>query len=187
MRELDTFLSDIEVIRGPLSIIRSDQLSSLGFFKNLRIIEGDATANEKYGLRVLENQNLEALFTRNVTIEHGRILFYANPKLCMNVIEEIKDNVVDLRNVLKLSDDDVIPNTNGDSRACDVTTLEVEITNVSHNFVAIELKPLPYEDERFLRSYLLYYKPAPFQNVRLFIFLKEKIAKTKLKYIYVFI
>ena len=166
MRELETSLSDIEVIEGPLSIIRSDQLLSLGFFKNLRIIKGDPTGKEKYGLRVLENQNLEALFTRNVTIEHGRILFYSNPKLCMNIIEGFKDNVVDLRNVSKLSDDEVIPNTNGDGKACDVTTLEVAITNVSHNVVVMELQPLPCEDERYLRSYLLYYMPAPFQNVR---------------------
>lgn len=165
MRELETFLSDIEVIEGPLSIIRSDQLFSLGFFKNLRIIKGDLTGETKYGLRVLENQNLEALFTRNVTIEHGRILFYSNPKLCKNIIEVFKDNVIDLRNVSKLSDDEVIPNTNGDRKACDATTLEVEITNVSHNVVVMELKSLPYEDEQYLRSYLLYYLPAPFQNV----------------------
>lgn len=162
---METFLSDIEVIEGPLSIIRSYPLLSLGFFKKLRVVEGDITGKEKYGFKVLENQNLQALFSQNVTIGHGRMFFHFNPKLCMNIIEEFKDNVVDLRNVSKLPADEVAPNSNGDKTACNVTSLEVAITKTSHNVVVMELKPLPYEDERQLLGYLLYYMPAPFQNV----------------------
>ena len=162
---METFLSDIEVIEGPLQIIRSYPLLSLGFFKKLRVVEGDVTGKEKYGLKVLENQNLQALFNQNVTIEHGRMFFHFNPKLCMNIIEEFKSNVVDLRNVSKLPIDEVAPNSNGDKTACNVTELQVEVKRLSHNVVVMELQPMPYEDERQLLGYLLYYMPAPYQNV----------------------
>ncbi|XP_055327050.1 insulin-like receptor [Sitodiplosis mosellana] len=168
VRELETYLSDIEVIEGPLSIIRSYPLVSLGFFRKLRIVEGDVTGKEKYGFKVLENHNLQSLFTQNVTIQHGYMLFHFNPKLCMNIIEEFKDNVLDLRNVSKLPADEVAPNSNGDKTACNVTSLEVEIKTFSHNVVVMELKPLPYKNERHLLGYLLYYKPAQYQNVTMF-------------------
>lgn len=166
VRELETFLSDIEVIEGPLSIVRSYPILSLGFFKKLHTIKGDVTGSKKYGLKVLENQNLQALFTQNVTVEHGRMFFHFNPKLCMNIIEEFKDNVTELRNVSRLPTDEVAPNSNGDKTACNVTELEVKTTKVSHNSVVMELRPLPYEDERQLLGYLLHYMPAPYQNVR---------------------
>lgn len=165
MRELETFLSDIEVIEGPLSIVRSYPLLSLGFFKKLRVVQGDVTGKEKYGLKVLENQNLQALFNQNITVEHGRIFFHFNPKLCMREIENFKNNVVDLRNISKLPADEVAPNSNGDKTACDVERLEVNITKKTHNIVLMELKPLQYEDERQLLGYLLFYMPAPYQNV----------------------
>lgn len=140
----------------------------MGFFKKLRTVKGETQGKDRYGLRVIENQNLQALFTQNVTIEHGRIFFHFNPKLCMNIIEQFKDNVYDLRNVSKLPVDEVAPNSNGDKTACNVTSLEVELTKVSYNMVLMELKPLPYDDERQLLGYLLFYMPAPYQNVTMF-------------------
>ena len=163
--ELETYLSKIEVIEGPLQIIRSYPLLSLGFFKKLRVIEGDVTGKEKYGLKVLENQNLEALFDQNITIEHGRMFFHFNPKLCMNIIEEFKNNVIDLRNVSDLPIDEVSPSSNGDKTACDITMLEAEVKTMIHSVVVMELQPMPYEDERQLLGYLVYYKPTPYRNV----------------------
>lgn len=169
VHELEKFLSDIEVIEGNLAIIRSFALLSLSFFKKLRVIKGiptekDASDKDKYGLRVIENQNLQALFTQNVTIEHGRLFFHFNPKLCMNIIEQFKANVVDLRNVSELPTEEVAANSNGDKIACNVTELEVKITKIQSNMVLMELKPLAYEDERQLLGYLIYYMPAPEQS-----------------------
>lgn len=153
------------MIEGPLLITRSDQLLSLGFFRKLRIVQGDSSGKEKYGLKVVGNQNLRALINHNVTIEHGRLFFHFNPKLCTNTVEEFKYNVVDLRNVSILSIDDVPPNYNGHRTACKVTELYVQLKTFSHDVAVIELQPISYEDERQLLGYLLYYKPAPFQNV----------------------
>lgn len=168
MHELETFLSDIEVIEGPLHIIRSFPLLSLSFFKKLSVIKGDPFGKDRYGLKVIENQNLQALFERNVTIEKGRLFFHFNPKLCMNIIEAFKENVLELRNVSKLPVDEVAPNSNGDKIACNVTALEVEVKKTKHNMVLLELKPLAYDDERQLLGYLLYYMPAPTQNITMF-------------------
>ncbi|XP_031636037.1 insulin-like receptor isoform X2 [Contarinia nasturtii] len=168
VRELETFLSDIEVIEGPLSIVRSYPILSLGFFKKLRIIKGDITGKLKYGLKVLENQNLQALFTQNVTVERGRMFFHFNPKLCMNIIQEFKDNVTELRNVSILPIDEVAANSNGDKTACNVTELNVRITTISYSAVVMELTPLPYDDERQLLGYLLHYMPAPYKNVTMY-------------------
>lgn len=170
VRELETFLSDIEVIEGNLSIVRSYPLLSLNFFKKLRIIKGTTDSKDRFGLRVLENQNLQALFAQNVTIETGRMFFHFNPKLCMNVIESFKDNVVELRNVpfRSIPVDEIAPLSNGDKTACNVTTLEVVITAIKSNVVIMTLTPLSYEDDRQLLGYLLYYMPAPYQNVTMF-------------------
>lgn len=168
VKELETFLSDIKVIQGSLSIIRSYPLLSLGFFKSLEVIEGDSTGKDKYGLRVLENQNLQELFTQNVTVKKGRLFFHFNPKLCMGTIEAFRHNVVELSNITKLPGDEVAPNSNGDKIACNVTELQCKVVKKHHFMVVIELDPLSYEDERQLLGYLLYYMPAPYQNVTMF-------------------
>lgn len=168
VKELEKFLSDVEVIEGPLTIIRSYPLLSLGFFKKLRVIKGDVTGNTKYGIRVMENQNLQQLFPENqtVTVEHGRMAFHYNPKLCMNIIENFKKNVVDVRNEKELPIDEVATNSNGDKTACNVEKLIVTVQKPTHFSVILELTPLRYEDERKLLGYLLHYMPSPYRNVR---------------------
>lgn len=129
---------------------------------------GETGGRDRFGLRVLENPNLQALFTQNVTIEHGRIFFHFNPKLCMKTIEEFKKNVVDLKDVDKLPADEVAPNSNGDKIACDVKPLTVNITKIRSKVAILELKPLIYDDDRQLLGYILHYMPAPFKNVTMF-------------------
>lgn len=150
VRELETFLADIEEIEGSLSIVRSFPLISLGFFKKLRIVRGqsggkDPGGKERYGLKVVENQNLQALFTQNVTIKHGRIFFHFNPKLCMNIIEGFRKNVEEIKSTEVLPADEVAPNSNGDKIACNVTTLSCNVTKLSYNVAILELEPLQYE------------------------------------------
>lgn len=156
------------MIEGNLSIVRSFPLVSLGFFKKLRVVKGETGGKDRYGLKVLENPNLEALFPRNVTIEHGRMFFHFNPKLCMKTIYEFKERVIDLRGVEKLPVDEVAPYSNGDKIACDIHPLVVNITRTTYNLAILELKQLAYDDEGQLIGYILYYMPAPFKNVSMF-------------------
>lgn len=166
VRELKSSLSDIEVIEGSLSIVRSYPLLSLGFFENLRVIHGDG--EDRYGLTVIDNQNLEMLFHQNVTVQHGRMYMHFNPKLCMRIIEEFKVNVVELHNVSTLPANEVSTESNGDRIGCNIANLHVNVAPLGHHAVKIMLKTMEYEDQRSLLSYLFYYKPAPFLNMTWF-------------------
>ncbi|XP_037044053.1 insulin-like receptor isoform X2 [Bradysia coprophila] len=168
VRELEKSLSEIEVIEGSLTIKRSYPLVSLGFFKKLRLVKNDPMGNEKYGIKVIGNQNLRALFTHNVTIEHGRMFFHFNPKLCLNVIEELKLNVMDLRSESSLTNDEVASDTNGDKTSCNMKELNAEINRIDYDSVVIQFEPVLYDDSRSLLGYLVYFRPAPFQNVTMF-------------------
>lgn len=176
VRELNNFLSDVEVIEGNLVITRSHALLSLSFFKNLRVIRGQAKDDKKeerrdqedYGIKVYENLNLQSLFSRNVTVEKGRMFFHFNPKLCMHIIQEFKNNVTALRNEPSLKPSEVAANSNGDKIACNVTNLKVDVAVIKHDMVLLKVQPLIYEDVRQLLGYLVYYMPAPFKNVTMF-------------------
>lgn len=167
MQELFTFLSDIEVIEGSLSIIRSNWLTSLGFFKKLRIINGDESENQAYSLKVYGNENLRALFPQNVTIEHGRIFFHSNPKLCLNTVDGIKNHVIDLQNLTTLPIHEISPFSNGDGVDCSSQEYG-NITRIGHNEVVFTLELPSHEYKRQPNGFLLYTKPAPFQNVSRF-------------------
>lgn len=168
MRELESSLSDIEVIGGSLSIVRSYPLRSLGFFKKLRIISGKKDGGDRYGFSVIDNPNLEMLFHQNVTVKHGRMYIHFNPKLCMRIIEEFKHNVVVLRGVSELPANEVATDSNGDRTGCHVSKLNVTVATINQHAAEIMLKPLEYDDERNLLGYLFYYKLAPIRNVTLF-------------------
>lgn len=122
MKELETALSDVEEIDGSLKIVRSFPIVSLSFFRNLKRIRGNRPPDERentwYALYVMDNQNLQDLFPNRVIIDHGKIFFHFNPKLCYSNIEKLKNDVVDLKNVVNLAIEDVATNSNGDKVAC---------------------------------------------------------------------
>lgn len=130
MRELETALSDVEEITGTLRIVRSVPIVSLSFFKRLTKIGGqptDSTRSEdnRWALYVMDNQNLQELFPRNVTIERGKLFFHFNPKLCYANISNLVPNVVDLHNTKELPIEEVARNSNGDKVACEYLLLFV--------------------------------------------------------------
>lgn len=169
VKELENFLSDIEVIEGSLKMVRSFPIVSFSFFKKLRVIQGKKQLETgRYGLYVVDNQNLQSLFPHNVTIERGKLFFHFNPKLCPDVIKALKDNVVELRGVDKLAIEDVAENSNGDKIACNVTELKARVIKSMPTVALIELTPLSYDDDRALLGYILYYMVAPFQNVTMY-------------------
>lgn len=165
VKELETALSDIEEIEGSLKIVRSFPIVSLSFFKKLRIIRGKTLETDRYALYVMDNQNLQSLFTQNITVEKGKLFFHFNPKLCYSNIERLKYGVKDLHNIAKIPIEDVATNSNGDKVACNVTTLTANVVFVASVAAIIDVDPMPFEDERVLLGYVLHYIVAPFQNV----------------------
>lgn len=118
VKELETSLADIEIIEGSLKVTRSHSIVSLHFFKNLKVIRGNSLETNRYAFYVMDNQNLEKLFDHNVKIEKGKLFFHFNPKLCYDIIKELKPNVADLRNVENIAIEDVAINSNGDKTGC---------------------------------------------------------------------
>lgn len=73
----------------------------------------------------------------------------------MNIIEEFKNHVIDVRQIDRLPVDEVAPNSNGDKIACNITELHVNITKIGYDKAILSLTPLRYEDERQLLGYIL--------------------------------
>lgn len=174
MRELEANLDMIEEIRDYLKVTRSNQLISLNFLKNLRIIHGKALDRTYYSLIVLDNQNLQLLWdwssrpsNRTLTLSSGKVFFHINPKLCMSQIVELKNHTT----ITEWSDHDVSPHTNGDRAACDVHKINATLNKVGNKFAVINWS-LQFEqeihDRRSLLGYVVYYREAPFQNVTLY-------------------
>lgn len=164
IKELESFLKDVQVIKGTLKVTRSYPLVSLSFFSSLRVIEGNQLISGNYSLYVVENQNLQKLFPRNVTVQNGKMFFHFNPKLCRSHIIEIKEHFVALRGET-LSSLDVSELSNGDRVACNVTKLKADLVQARSHVALIQLEPLPYEDDRSLLGYTLYLMPAASENV----------------------
>lgn len=122
---------------------------------------------EKYGIKVVGNENLRELFMNKVVIEHGRMFFHFNPKLCIAVIEKFKSDVLNLRNESSLIDDEVAPDTNGDTAECETVELHVEIERIDHDTVVMQL--VPYDKERGqVIGYSINYMPVLYRNVTIY-------------------
>lgn len=167
VKELEQSLSSIVEIDGYLKVIRSFPLLSLNFLKNLKRIRGEKLENKKYALILLDNQNLQDLWDDNHTliIEKGKLFFHFNPKLCYYKIERLKSMITD---EVEFIDEDVARTSNGDKIACNVTVLNVSVSFTTASAAVIKWEPLPFEDDRNLLGYIVYYIAAPYANVSLY-------------------
>uniref|UniRef100_A0A8C7EVY6 Tyrosine-protein kinase receptor n=1 Tax=Neovison vison TaxID=452646 RepID=A0A8C7EVY6_NEOVI len=117
--ELQQSLGLIETITGFLKIKHSFALVSLGFFRNLKLIRGDAMVDGNYTLYVLDNQNLQQLgswVAAGLTIPVGKIYFAFNPRLCLEHIYRLEE-VTGTRG--RQNKAEINPRTNGDRAACE--------------------------------------------------------------------
>ncbi|XP_061376884.1 insulin-like growth factor 1 receptor isoform X1 [Danaus plexippus] len=94
MDELRYYLKNIKEVSGYILIYGSISVTSLDFLSSLKSIKGNTLLNGKYSLVVYDMQNLQMLFSDNVTkklkINKGSMRFYRNPILCMSQIEKLK-------------------------------------------------------------------------------------------------
>ncbi|XP_058466137.1 insulin-like receptor isoform X2 [Malaya genurostris] len=165
VKELEKFLSSITEIKGYLKVVRSYPLLSLGFLKKLRIIHGTQAKISNSSLYVVENQNLQELFDRNVTIGEGKLFFYNNPMLCVGKIRELKavNPKIEIENEAQLAAN------NGDRAACEITELDTSLKSVAAETAIVQWAPFTQlADIRQLLGYVIYYIEAPFQNVTFF-------------------
>ncbi|XP_076053631.1 insulin receptor-like [Oratosquilla oratoria] len=166
MRELEDSLQDIEEVEGFVKIFRSN-VTSLKFLKSLRKIGGDEHEYGNYSLVVVDNPNLETLWTekKRLQIVLGKLFFHFNPRLCLHHIRKL----IKAANMTNLSETDVASASNGDKVTCTVNHLNVSVQS-SPMFGTLVVHVSLHGTTRHLSNatgYYIHYKIAP-NNVSLF-------------------
>ncbi|XP_064650829.1 insulin-like peptide receptor isoform X2 [Lineus longissimus] len=168
-KELEENLGLIEVVSGYVRIARSHALISLNFLKSLKVIKGKRKQADKYSLFVVDNQNLQEIwnFTThpNLTIESGRIFFHFNSKLCLDKIYRLANQV----GIKDKQSADISPKTNGDQVACNISKLQIIMTNIGGRYLVMKWKPFTtIADHRELIGYTISYREAPEKNISIY-------------------
>ncbi|KAF2901799.1 hypothetical protein ILUMI_04395 [Ignelater luminosus] len=159
--ELEANFGMIEEIEGYLKIHRSHPLTTLEFFKKLRVIHGKTLENRRHALIVFENQNLHKLWNWDnftLDIRNGTISFHYNPQLCLSEIKKLASLTGS-----RYQDMDVSPYSNGDKTACNYIDLKVTITKLTSTNVT-----LTWEKYSNIIGYLLYYIEDPTGNITIY-------------------
>ncbi|ESO97128.1 hypothetical protein LOTGIDRAFT_174611, partial [Lottia gigantea] len=184
--EFEKSFRAIEEVEYHIKIVRSYPLVSLHFFKNLKVIHGkvgmdrdsetddeNAKENRKYGLIVMDNQNLEELFLPEVAknlkiLNNKRVKFHFNRKLCEHKIREFLSDV-NLWNTVynrTLNENDV--STNGDLIPCNITKINLTVSDVNSDYVLLNWNKYNLTDDRMLIGYVLYYREVTSKQVDIF-------------------
>lgn len=83
MQILERNLGDIEEIEGELKIFRSPAITSLQFFRSLRVI--NSTGADKYSFKIMANENLQRLWNFNekkyLRLVRGNMEYYVEYQL----------------------------------------------------------------------------------------------------------
>ncbi|XP_071552518.1 insulin receptor-related protein-like [Panulirus ornatus] len=124
--ELEQYLRNIEVVYGYLKIFKTN-ITSTKILMNLRRIQGETLAYNRYSLVVLDNPSLHTLSSwvlppHNFTIENGKVFFQSNPRLCLNEIHML----IPAATLTEESEADV-SRSNGQEALCEKTPLSVQV------------------------------------------------------------
>ncbi|XP_043251642.1 insulin-like peptide receptor [Colletes gigas] len=155
MNELSEAFGLIEEITDYLKITRSFPITSLGFFKKLKVIKGETLDTTDASLAVLDNPNLSNLFPpeQKIKIERGKLFFHYNPKLCLSKIIQLSKMV----NMSNFTDLEVQPESNGDKVACDIVNINITVKNLGADYVDLIWDSYKPPEGQQLLSYLLNY------------------------------
>ncbi|VVC96552.1 unnamed protein product [Leptidea sinapis] len=144
MSELRYYLKSIKEVSDYIVIYGSIVITSLDFLPSLQKIEGQTLFDEKYSFVVYDMENLQTLFTANVTnnleVNQGSLRFYRNPMLCESEIEKIR-----ILFPIAPSELDIPEGLNGYSGGCDKVSLNltVEVKNETSVTVKFHSEPIP--------------------------------------------
>lgn len=155
MNELADAFGLIEEITEYLKITHSFPITSLSFFKKLKVIKGENLDINNASLVVLDNPNLSSLFplSQKITIENGRLFFHYNPKLCLSKIQQFGKIV----NITNFTDLEVQPESNGDKVACNIVNINITVTEWHADYVNLSWDSYKPPEGQQLLYYLLNY------------------------------
>ncbi|GAB1866246.1 receptor protein-tyrosine kinase [Camponotus japonicus] len=163
MNELADAFGLIEEITEYVKITHSFPITSLDFFKKLKVIKGEILDINNASFVVLDNPNLSSLFppSQNITIERGRLFFHYNPKLCLSKIEQFGKTV----NITNFTDLEVQPESNGDKVACNIVNINITIKKRDADSVILSWDSYKPSEGQQLLNYLLNYIETENENV----------------------
>lgn len=163
-QRLERNLGDLEEITGILKVYRSPALTSLSFLRNLRIIHGNRTTDQKYTIMIVENVNLERLWDfnekKNLELKQGNMLVHFNSKLCLSEIHA-------LQSMLKTdtSQDWIGTESNGNEETCSARAIQTYFDVLTQDTVKISVERINVAENEKIVDCIIYYMIAPEQNV----------------------
>lgn len=163
MNELADAFGLIEEITEYVKVTHSFPITSLSFFKKLKVIKGENLDINNASLVILDNPNLSSLFppTQTIKIENGRLFFHYNPKLCFSKIEQFGRMV----NITNFTDIEVQPESNGDKVACNIVNINITVQKRGEDNVVLSWDSYKPPEGQQLLSYLLSYIETDHENV----------------------
>ncbi|CAL1676444.1 unnamed protein product [Lasius platythorax] len=163
MNELADAFGLIEEITEYVKITHSFPITSLDFFKKLKVIKGEILDINNASFVVLDNPNLSSLFppSQKITIERGRLFFHYNPKLCLSKIEQFGRTV----NITNFTDLEVQPESNGDKVACNIVNINITVKKRGADHVILSWDSYKPSEGQQLLNYLLNYIETENENV----------------------
>ncbi|XP_017876202.1 insulin receptor-like [Ceratina calcarata] len=163
MNELTEAFGRIEEITEYLKITHSFPITSLSFFKRLRVIKGQKLDINNASLSVLDNPNLSSLFSpeQKIRIENGRLFFHYNPKLCLSKIQQLSR----MANISNYTDLEVQPQSNGEKVACDIVNINITVQNLGPDYADLVWDSYKPSEGQQLLSYLLNYIETDNENI----------------------
>ncbi|XP_014598475.1 PREDICTED: insulin-like peptide receptor [Polistes canadensis] len=163
MQELTEAFGLIEEITEYLKVTHSFPITSLAFFKKLRVIKGKRLDINNASLVILDNPNLSSLFppSQKIDIEDGRLFFHYNPRLCMYKIIEFSKMV----RITDFSDLEVQPDSNGEKVACNVVNINITVKKKGPNYIDLIWDSYQPPRGQQLLSYILSYMETENENI----------------------
>lgn len=163
MNELSDAFGRVEEITEYVKITHSFPITSLNFFKKLKVIKGEKLDINNASLSVLDNPNLSSLFPpgQEIRIENGRLFFHYNPKLCLSKIIQFSQMV----NITNYTDLEIQPQSNGEKVACDIVNINITVKNLGPDYADLMWDSYKPPEGQQLLSYLLNYIETENQNI----------------------
>ncbi|XP_066589101.1 insulin-like receptor isoform X2 [Prorops nasuta] len=163
MNELTDAFGLIEEITEYVKVTHSFPITSLYFFKKLRVIKGEKLDINNASLVVLDNPNLSNLFPpdQKLEIKNGRLFFHYNPKLCLNKIDEL-GRMVGITNFTNL---EVQAVSNGEKVACVTMDINLRAKEIGSDYVNLNWDSYKAPERQQLLSYVLNYIETENENI----------------------
>ncbi|XP_033097029.1 insulin-like peptide receptor [Anneissia japonica] len=170
---LEESLGKIEVVSGYISITHSYPLVTLDFLKSLREIRAEEKKNNKYAFYVLENRNLQKIFSLdnhvNISVGDKSLLsFHENPKLCFSEIKKFQKLIIGAANASEI---DISPESNGHQIACGVNKLDLDLDDIDSSSVVVSWSNhdgWEWYDIRTVLGYQILWRETDSQNLTMF-------------------